>query len=290
MSILGGFGVIGGDMRQLFMSKSILKDGNNVRVFGIDSKKLDGIELSNISIEEVIDSNKYIILPLPVTRDKKTLNAPFSNKMIEINNYLIDMLKNKIIFCGMSNLLYMSSNRWKDLNIKDYYSHEEFEILNAIPTAEGSIQIAISEFSGTINSSRCLVLGYGRVGKVLSKLLKDMGADVTVSARNNSDLAWIQVMGYKDVNTNYLPDKLDYDLIFNTVPFKILDYRNLFRCSSGCIIIDLASKPGGVDLDAAQSIGIKAIHALGLPGRFSPMTSGEIVKKIIYKIIEEEKL
>lgn len=289
MNKLGNFGIIGGDMRQLFMSRSIIKDGNNVKIYGIELKKLDGVDSTNISMEELVNNSKYIILPLPVTRDKKILNAPFAKKSIELNDYFINMLKDKIVFCGISSLLYESRDKWRNVNIKDYF-HEDFEILNAIPTAEGALQIAMSEFKGTINSSKCLVIGYGRVGKVLSQLLKNMGACVTVSARNDLDLTWIQVMGCKHINTNFLPKKLEYDLIFNTVPFKIFNQENLLRCPNDCTIIDLSSEPGGVDFDAAQSMGIKTVHALGLPGKFSPMTSGEIIKDVIYKIIKEEKL
>ena len=42
----------------------------------------------------------------------------------------------------------------------------------------------------------------------------------------------------------------------------ILDKKRLERVRKDCIIIDLASKPGGVDFDAAKERGIKAILAL----------------------------
>ena len=47
--------------------------------------------------------------------------------------------------------------------------------------------------------------------------------------------------------------------------------------------------PGGVDFDSAQRMGITAIHALSLPGKVAPKTSGEIIKNTIFNILEEEK-
>lgn len=283
------FGIIGGDLRQIFMSESISKDGNDVKIYGNSSDKIQTKNLTADTIEEVTKESEYIILPLPVTYDGKTLNAPFAKSEIMLDN-LPDKLAGTTVFCGGVNPLSSFTLEKKNFNLKDYYAREDFEILNAVPTAEGAIHLAISEFPGTIHSSRCLVVGYGRIGKVLSRLLKDMGADVTVSARKPSDLAWIQVMGYHAVNTNNLPSKLDYDLIFNTVPFKVFGRENLLKCSYETKIIDLSSKPGGVDFELAEFLGIKAIHALGLPGKMSPSKAGDIIKRTIYNMIEEERL
>lgn len=282
------FGIIGGDLRQVFMSKSMVEDGNDAKIYGNSSDKIK----ENIfvdTIEEVISQSEYIILPLPVTYDGKILNAPFAESEILLEG-LLRKLTDKVVFCGGVNFIKDLISENLDFDIKDYYAREEFEILNAVPTSEGAIHLAISELSGTIHSSKCLVVGYGRIGKVLSKLLKCTGADVTVSARKPSDLAWIQVMGYRGINTNNMPSQLDYDLIFNTVPFKIFGRENLLKCSYKTKIIDLSSKPGGVDFEFAEFLGIKAIHALGLPGKISPARAGEIIKRTIYNMIEEERL
>ncbi len=83
---------------------------------------------------------------------------------------------------------------------------------------------------------------------------------------------------------------LDYDLIFNTVPHIIFDPKMLLRCVKNTVIIDLASEPGGVDFKFAEKIGITAIQALALPGKFFSKTAGEIIKNTIYAIIKEENL
>lgn len=284
------FCIVGGDIRQIFLSESLIADGHNVRLYGYSPRKINADIKIEKDIDETIEKSDFVILPIPSSRDGKTLNSPLSNEEINLDDKLADKLKDKIVFCGGAKIFYELGEKWKNINFKDYALREDFAILNAVPSAEGAIQIAINESDKTISSGKFLVIGFGKLGKVLSKILKAMGAEVTVSARSASDIAWIESLGYEAAETNNLPWILDYDLIFNTVPHKIFDRNNLLKCAPGTKIIDLASKPGGVDVDLAEFLDIKVIHALGLPGKFSPKTSGEIIKKIIYKILEEEKL
>lgn len=282
------FGIIGGDLRQLYLAESLSADKNVVLICGFEKADKADEDVKISDIETVINSSEYVIFPLPVTRDEKVLNAPLSDKKINLDQKLYDLLKSKKVFGGIIAPIEKEVKN-SAVCVKDYY-REDLMILNAVPTAEGAIKVALGEYKKTINKSKCLVAGYGRIGKVLAELLKGMGADVTVSARKTDDTAWIDAEGYKSININNNKEVLDFDIIFNTVPAQIFDYNQLALCHKETLIIDLASEPGGVDKKAAEKFGIKSIHALGLPGKFFPKTSGEIIKKIIYKIIEEERL
>ena len=92
----------------------------------------------------------------------------------------------------------------KGARLYDYAARDDFAVLNAVPTAEGAIACAMSAYEGTIAGSSCLVTGYGRIGKVLARLLKAVGSRVTVSARRGSDKAYIRALGYRFVNTEEL--------------------------------------------------------------------------------------
>ena len=171
----------------------------------------------------------------------------------------------------------------------DYYNREELMIKNAVPTAEGAIEIAMAETAVTLSKSKCLIIGYGRIGKVLSSLLKALGADVCVSARKFSDLAWIDVNGFRSIHNDNLKSVAgDFDLIFNTAPALILDEEILKTINPDCVVIDLASKPGGVDFEKARDLGLKVIWALSLPGKCAPLSSGKIIKETILNILHEE--
>ncbi len=159
---------------------------------------------------------------------------------------------------------------------------------NAIPTAEGAIQIAMEEMPITLHNSNALVLGYGRIGKTLAKMLQGIGANVYVEARKYADVAWIRSYGYKAVSLSELTQTVkDMNVIFNTIPFVVLDNDILKMLNPECLIIDLASKPGGVDFDKAKEIGLKAIWALSLPGKVAPVTAAEFIKDTVFNIIEE---
>ncbi|MEG0692813.1 MAG: dipicolinate synthase subunit DpsA, partial [Oscillospiraceae bacterium] len=125
---------------------------------------------------------------------------------------------------------------------------------------------------------------------VLSRMLSCMGAKVTVSARKFSDIAWIQVNGYSSIHTCDLAEVIStQQLIFNTVPATVLDENLLSQVKKDCLLIDLASKPGGIDFDTAKRLGLKTIWALSLPGKVAPISAGKIIFDTIQNIESERR-
>ncbi len=282
MSHIKSFGIIGGDKRQLYCAKAIASDGYAVKICGFDDAA-ETFGLEHDDIAETFRSSDALILPLPCSRDGKHINAPFSQKDIIIDESISSLIADKPVFCGMKNKLPFSCGA-----VYDYAEREEFAVENAVPTSEGAVEIAMHEYEGTINSSSCLVTGYGRIGRVLSEMLGGIGADVTVSARNHRDIAFIRSRGFRAINSENITGS--YDIIFNTVPHMLFDSCTLARTASKALVIDLASAPGGVDFEAAKRLSIKAIHALSLPGKVAPKASGMIIKNAVYNIIREEHL
>ncbi len=276
------FGVLGGDKRQLYTAAALKDDGNRVFICGFDNSE-DAEMLSSVSPEELARCDN-IILPLPVTRDGININAPYCPKKINLYSFL-NTVRDKNIFLGMKDRL---SPEYQTANIYDYAKREDFALDNAVPTAEGAIGTAVNEYDGTIFGSRVLVAGYGRIGKKLSRLLFLMGADVSVSARKRSDLTAIYQNRMTPVTYNELGS--NYDIVFNTVPYMIFDKNTLESIKPCSLIIDLSSLPGGIDINACETLGIKAVRALSLPGKTAPKTSGIIIKNTIYNIIGEEGL
>ncbi len=282
------FGIIGGDLRQIYLAKKLQKDKNEVFVCGFENfVGFDKLKLKSLKISDLISSSKYIILPVPASRNKKVINAPFSNSDIVLSEKLFSNLKNKVVFAGIVSSL-IEDVKPSGLYIRDYYQREDFLIPNALLTAEGAVSIALKEYGKSIFSSRCLVVGFGRIGKILAKLLKNMGAKVTVSARSVKDVSLAKISGFETTNVSKINEKADFDLIFNTVPALVLNEDVLGYLSSARMIIDLASSPGGTDKLAAEELGIKLIPALGIPGKCFPEAAGEIIADVIYKMIEEE--
>ncbi|HHX59638.1 MAG TPA: hypothetical protein GX707_02695 [Epulopiscium sp.] len=130
----------------------------------------------------------------------------------------------------------------------------------------------------TLHGSKCIVLGFGRCGKVLAHMLKGIGADLSVEARSQIDLAYIQSYGYNPVPLKDLAEYIgQYDFIFNTIPSLVLDEKKLMNMKKDCLIIELASKPGGIDVEAAKRVGIKVVDGQSLPGKVAPETAAKII-------------
>lgn len=283
---INSFGVLGGDKRQIALAESIASDGYTVYAFGFDQVQFNG-DVKKAELKEVIDKCENIILPLPVTADGIHLNMQYNENKIVLNDSFAELMRSKQVFGGMMGKLYQTSEIWDSINTYDYYTQEEFAVRNAVPSAEGALEIAMHEYPGTINGSKCLVTGFGRLGKILAWMLRGIGANVTVSARKQSDIAWIEAYGYSSILTKNIWEKESYDIVFNTAPALIFNRRLLSKMHPAPLIIDLAAMPGGVDFEAAAKLGIKAIHALSLPGKVAPKTAGEIIKNTIYNLMEE---
>lgn len=286
MKDISSFGIIGGDKRQLFLAKAISDSCYDVLLGGFDKLKSTGaLEICNI--KTALAKSDVIILPLPPIRADKSINTPFSDNCTVFDDEDIKTLISKPVFTSMKSRLLRAYPQLSDAEIFDYSEKEEFAILNAVPTAEGAIETAMTRFEGTIANSRCLVIGYGRIGRILSQLLKSLNAGVTVSARKESDIAYIKALGMKAVNTQTLKTVKGYDIVFNTVPAPIFDKELLMNTDRNTLIIDLASLPGGVDFEVAHTLNTDVVRALSLPGKCSPKTAGEIIKTTVFNIIEE---
>lgn len=286
MTDIKSFGIIGGDKRQLFLAKAIYDSGYAVMLGGFDRLRSTG-NLVLGDIKAVAAKCDVMILPVPSVRADGSINTPFSDECTVLDDELIGILIKKPVFIAMKDKFLKAYPQFEKAEIFDYAAKDEFAILNALPTAEGAVEVAMNKFEGTIAGSRCLITGYGRIGKVLAEMLKNLKAEVTVSARKPSDMAFAQAFGYDEINTNKMSDVRNFDLVFNTVPSMIFNRELLLNTDKNTIIIDLASLPGGVDFEAAHILGIDAVRALALPGKCAPKTAGEIIKKTVFNTIEE---
>lgn len=280
------FAVIGGDKRQLFLAKSISDRCYDVILGGFDRLESTGA-LKIADIKTAINDGDAVIFPLPSVRADRTVNTPFSDKCTLLDEDDCKVLVKKPVFVSMRDKFLKAYPTLGGGKIYDYSAEEEFAVLNAVPTAEGAIECAMQNFEGTIDKSRCMITGFGRIGKILSHKLKLLGAEVAVTARRQSGLAYASALGYETVRTERLRSVKGFDVVFNTIPSMIFDKNLLMNTDSSTLIIDLASLPGGVDFEAAHALGLDAVRALSLPGKCAPKAAGKIIETTVFNIIEE---
>ena len=241
-----------------------------------------GYEVTALSrVDELpeVFEHDVIVLPIPTKTKEGFLNIGGIGKITPEELLTRTKPDALIICCNFSD----NTRKTIDLN-KDEY----FAFLNAIPTAEGAISIALREKAMTMFGSKCLIVGFGRIGKILAHRLEGLKAEITVAARNPKDLALIKALGYKEINIFSLDDALgEFDIIFQTVPTLILNENSLSKISKTTPIIELSSAMAGTDIKKAQELDLRVINAGGLPEKCAPQTAGMILFDSVIRIIKE---
>ncbi len=274
--------IIGGDKRLESLANLLKEDGYNVFTYGLEKANLKKDIIKCKSLIETIEKADKVIGPIPITFNNEVLKTSLNADDIVIRkNDLINTISNKTIITGKVGEDLKTKFEEHNNKVIDVLELEEFTILNTIPTVEGAIQVAMQETTVTLCGMKALILGFGRIGKLLSKSLIQLGVDVTCEARKETDLAWIKAYGYNGIHLNDLQYMIgNYDIIFNTIPTKILTEELLKKTKNKVIIIELASLPGGIDKEAAEKLNIKVIEAQGLPGKVAPDTVAMYLKDL----------
>ncbi len=282
--------VIGGDVRQLYLAKELLKNDFAVNVFGIDIQKLDGNDslIYSENLAEATENAFMAILPLPFSRDKITLNAPLSTERILLSDIYTHCSKIPYIAAGLPDSQ-CKSRLSNGSFLIDYATREDFALKNALATVEGALAIAIREMPITLHGSVCAVTGYGRIGKILVRTLISLGAQVKVFARKNIDRISAETDGAKAFDVNDISENVyNVDALINTVPSIIIDEKVLKSFPKSSVIIELASPPGGVDKHDAILNGVRLVNAQSLPGKYSPESAAKAIYGSIFSALSEE--
>lgn len=279
------FWLAGGDRRQVWLARLLAEDGHAVHAFALGPAGAGVREERTLAGAERADC---VVLPLPAAGPEGGLNAPLAEGPVPLEEVLDALRPGQIVCAGRVDDRLRALAEGRGVRLFDYFAREELAVTNAVPTAEGAIQIALEELPITLHGSRALVIGYGRLGRALAPRLAALGARVTVAARRYEALAWAEGFGFAACPLGELGECLcGFDLAVNTVPAPVLGAAELGELKEGCLVIDLASLPGGVDLAAAERLGVKAVRALSLPGKTAPATAAAALRTAICHILNE---
>ncbi|MEI3349410.1 MAG: dipicolinate synthase subunit DpsA [Dysosmobacter sp.] len=277
------FGIIGGDRRQAELARMLAQDGHFVTTYGLDS----GENMLKGRLEQALSAD-VVILPLPLCAKPGIITC--AAEEIPVEALLEQLQPTQLILGGrVKTGGTEDAAQARGLRLRDYFLREELTVANAAATAEAALQVAMEHMDRTLLGTNCLVLGFGRIGKLLSFRLHGLGAQVTAAARKASDRAWIRAYGWNALDTAALAGELGpFPVVFNTVPSLLLDEQLLKELPGGCLYMELASVPGA-EICAAERLGVHCIRAAGLPGQLVPATAAEAIREAVYQMILEER-
>ena len=281
------FAVIGGDKRTEHLAAQLLRDGHRLRSFALERAALP----PEISRESCLQSCVYgadcVLLPLPAERGGR-LHAPLSAEELGMPALIEALWPGQLLIGGALREETVTAALRGGLRVADLLRQPALAVGNAALTAEGAIGRLIEHSERAIWSDRALVLGWGRIGRILALRLSALGAQVTVAARGARDRAMAEALGCAAVDYAGLDGILgDFDFIVNTVPARVLTEGMLCLIRPDALLLELASPPGGFDRTLAQNIGLHALAAPGLPGETAPEAAALLLRQAVYAAIEE---
>lgn len=283
--------VLGGDAREVVLAKGLLAAGVRIRAVGMpDSlKTCPGLEICR-DIPEGLEGVQAVILPVPGVNDRGELHGVPSDRPLVLSGEILSLLpEGTPVLVGFARKVLKDMAGQCKLRLIELMNMDEVAIFNSIPSAEGAIQMAMENSDITIHGSKSLVLGFGRTGMTLARMLGALNSSTAVVARNPAQRARSVEMGSHAVDFSELGQEASKaDFIFNTIPAMVLDKEILGGVLPEALIIDLASPPGGTDFEEARRRGIKAILAPGLPGKVAPKTAGRVLAEVVPRILAKE--
>ena len=281
--------LVGGDRRSALLAQLLWRDGHRVRCYALEKALLPAEIPRDSCLPAALYGADAVILPVPAEKGP-LLNTPLSAQNLTLEELWDNLWPEQWVFGGGFGEASAARARQGGQILCDLLRRPGFVTGNAALTAEAAVGLLIRESEGSLRHSRCLLLGCGRIGKLLARKLAGLGADVTVMARKAADRALVAELGYTPLEPEALEGRIgDFDLIVNTVPARVLSDAALCCVAPEALLLELASPPGGFNRDLARNIGLRALIAPGLPGQYSPLAAARLMRREIEAALEEGK-
>ena len=283
------FAVVGGDKRTEKLAAQLLRDGHRLRSFALEKAALPPEISREICLQSCVYGADCVLLPLPAERGG-LLHAPLSSEELSMPALVEALWPGQLLIGGGLGEATVSAALRGGLRVADLLRRESLAVGNAALTAEGALGRMIEHSEHALWGGRALVLGWGRIGRILALRLAALGAEVTVAARSARDRALAEALSCRALDYGELDGTLgDFDFIVNTVPARVLTEGMLCLIRPDALLLELASPPGGFDRRLAQNIGLHALAAPGLPGETAPETAALLLRRAVYAVMEEQE-
>ncbi len=187
------------------------------------------------------------------------------------------------VFCGRIGVETEALANSRDITLDVYSRDEKFQAINSRLTAEGALKIVLEKTTKGIFDMQVLVIGFGRTGAAVSRILKDVGAKIDIASNSSTRQAY--ALAERVIPAQNF-DLSPYDVVINTVPQPIIPDKDAMTIREGTLYIDLASTPA-INLEYARYLGADASMYPALPAKTSPYSAGKAIFDYISEVKDE---
>jgi dipicolinate synthase subunit A len=280
--------VIGGDERDPEIARLAAESGADVSAFGVPSPDIGipGVRLDATARAAAAGAD-YLFLPIPMGVGHHVY-APDAPEPVVVDAALLSALApGAHVFVGRATPELRGAVKEAGVALHEYDADRELMLLRAPAIVEGAIKLAIEHTDVTIHDANVAVVGYGTIGSLLARRLRDLGGRLHVAARNPVQRAAAHADGARPHPLEELPDLApSLEMVFSTVPAPVVGREVLERLPRGSLVLDIAPPPDHADLDLARELGHRAVWARGL-GRRAPVTVGQSQWMGLRRFIED---
>ncbi|MBE5778650.1 MAG: hypothetical protein E7331_04870 [Clostridiales bacterium] len=272
--MISRFLVAGGDRRMALLANQLVQRGFCVDTLCLCNGQNDSVE---------INKAQALLLPYPFSVEDGKIRT-VSGDGVPLQTILEQLTPGTIIYHhGHTRGAGEERFRWRL-----YDSDPELVLQNAVISAEGAVNALMQSTEDAVVNLHCLVTGYGIFARALTRMLLGIGAKVTVTARREEALRLAQLDGARTLSLSEIEESnKNWDVVMNTVPAKILNPDVVSAFKPGCILMELASKPGGFDVKPAEHDGKKFIALPGIPGKYAPLAAAKALCDSVIRTLEE---
>lgn len=273
--------VCGGDERFVLLSELLQKSGHEVKCYALSRAQLPaGCVRADAPV-----SADAVILPVPAEDARGMLNAPFEQSPCRIEG-ILERAGDAVIIGGKLSARLRKAAEERGRRVFDYMQSPALVAENASITAEGAISQLMGRTRAALCDMRVLVIGWGRIGKLLMRKLGALCPSVYLMSANPASRALAGALGHRAIAPNCDTQLLkSFDAVINTAPAPVIS--DLCALREGCILLELASAPGGVDMEKAAEAGLEGIASRGLPGRYAPESAAAAIFRAVEDILKE---
>lgn len=282
------FALIGGDRRSVLLAGLLAREGHSVRCFAMEKAENGSGVIKTGCIQGCTYGADCVILPVPTLKGG-LLNAPYCAQELTLPELSPALWSGQRLFGGGLPEEFRLNAIQSGLSVHDFLDRRDFAMGNAAITAEAAVSIIMQAEEHCISGSRVVITGWGRIAKFLALKLAALGAELIIAARSSSARVEAECLGMSSCRLENLHDfAADCDCLINTVPAQIIGSETSSLLNPTCVILELASAPGGFGDSSETELVGRIIKAPGLPGKYAPQSAAKLMRDTIFEIIGED--